>query len=66
MPVIKIKCENCGHGMAYYEQRQTRSADEGSTLFYTCVQCNNKWNESWWYTDNICQFAHKLYAIMKF
>lgn len=44
LPTIAINCEKCGSGHAYFEQRQTRSADEASTLFFTCVGCGHKWN----------------------
>lgn len=38
-------CDKCGteQEVRYYEQ-QLRSADEGTTVFYTCTACGNRWN----------------------
>jgi len=48
-PVLKAKtkvaCDKCGNDEAYYEEFQTRSADEPATTFYTCTKCNHKWRE---------------------
>uniref|UniRef100_A0AC35TV12 DNA-directed RNA polymerase subunit n=1 Tax=Rhabditophanes sp. KR3021 TaxID=114890 RepID=A0AC35TV12_9BILA len=35
-------CPKCDHGEATYTTRQTRSADEGQTVFYTCTKCKSK------------------------
>uniref|UniRef100_A0A914EPR8 DNA-directed RNA polymerase subunit n=1 Tax=Acrobeloides nanus TaxID=290746 RepID=A0A914EPR8_9BILA len=35
-------CPKCGHGKATYSTQQTRSADEGQTVFYTCTKCKQK------------------------
>ncbi|QDS73357.1 hypothetical protein FKW77_007030 [Venturia effusa] len=41
----EITCPNgCGAEKARYHEKQTRGADEGSTIFYTCVGCGYKWN----------------------
>ncbi|KAI0155011.1 hypothetical protein GGR57DRAFT_502196 [Xylariaceae sp. FL1272] len=37
-------CEKCGNNEVKFSAVQLRSADEGSTIFYTCVKCGNKWN----------------------
>jgi Transcription factor S-II (TFIIS) len=36
-------CPSHGHRMANYREVQTRSGDEGSTLFLTCLQCGIRW-----------------------
>ncbi|KAI6229008.1 DNA-directed RNA polymerase subunit [Aphelenchoides fujianensis] len=35
-------CSKCSHNKATYSTQQTRSADEGQTVFYTCVKCGNR------------------------
>lgn len=35
-PTIKHTCPGCGAGEMRYRSVQTRSADEGQTIFYTC------------------------------
>ncbi|EME78623.1 uncharacterized protein MYCFIDRAFT_78333 [Pseudocercospora fijiensis CIRAD86] len=42
--VIKQPCEKCGNEEVRFYTQQLRSADEGSTVFYTCPRCNHKWN----------------------
>eukprot|EP00040_Diaphanoeca_grandis_P000431 m.15422 g.15422 ORF g.15422 m.15422 type:complete len:114 (+) comp10567_c0_seq1:185-526(+) len=43
----EVECEKCGHMEATVYERQTRSADEPSTQFYTCMnpKCKHKWKE---------------------
>ncbi|KAF7845653.1 hypothetical protein BT93_L1416 [Corymbia citriodora subsp. variegata] len=41
---IKETCEKCGKEEVRYYTLQLRSADEGSTVFYTCDGCGHKWN----------------------
>ncbi|KAK5742871.1 DNA-directed RNA polymerase I core subunit rpa12 [Elasticomyces elasticus] len=41
---IMETCAKCGCEEVRYYTQQLRSADEGSTVFYTCPQCGNKWN----------------------
>ncbi len=36
---VQEKCPNCPSNKMYFHTMQTRSADEGSTVFYQCVKC---------------------------
>lgn len=38
-----LKCRRCGSSEISWEQKQTRSADEASTVFCTCTKCKNRW-----------------------
>lgn len=38
-----LKCRRCGSSDVSWEQKQTRSADEASTVFCTCTKCKNRW-----------------------
>lgn len=38
-----LKCRRCGSSEVSWEQKQTRSADEASTVFCTCTKCKNRW-----------------------
>lgn len=40
---IKETCPECGHDEAYYELKQTRSADEAPTRIFTCAKCKHVW-----------------------
>lgn len=42
---IKEICPECGHKEAYYELKQTRSADEAPTRFFECASCGHKWRD---------------------
>ncbi|HLD01086.1 MAG TPA: transcription factor S [Candidatus Nanoarchaeia archaeon] len=44
-PKIRITCEKCGHGVAYYWTQQTRGADEPETRFFKCEECSYTWRE---------------------
>ena len=37
------KCFKCGKHEIFSFSKQTRSADEPETHFFTCLNCNNKW-----------------------
>ncbi|KAF4584539.1 DNA-directed RNA polymerase I core subunit rpa12 [Pleurotus pulmonarius] len=41
--LVAEKCPECGHMEAYSKDKQLRSADEGTTVFYTCAACNHGW-----------------------
>ncbi|TFK71746.1 hypothetical protein BDN72DRAFT_793520 [Pluteus cervinus] len=41
--LVAEKCPVCGHLEAYSKELQLRSADEGTTVFYTCVTCKHGW-----------------------
>ena len=43
--VCAAQCPKCGHGEAYYNEVQTRSADEPATLFFRCCKCHHNWKE---------------------
>ena len=45
---IAMRCinEECDADVVEYYQLQLRSADEGSTTFYECPKCGEKWNEN--------------------
>ena len=36
---VERKCEKCGNEQMTYTAQQTRSADEGQTVFFTCPKC---------------------------
>mmetsp|Transcript_58514 Transcript_58514/g.67578 ORF Transcript_58514/g.67578 Transcript_58514/m.67578 type:complete len:150 (+) Transcript_58514:49-498(+) len=39
--VIDMPCKKCDSKKLYYYTMQTRSADEGQTVFYECVKCGH-------------------------
>ncbi|VDM32473.1 unnamed protein product [Hydatigera taeniaeformis] len=41
-PSVKRDCYYCGNNRMTYVTMQTRSADEGQTVIYTCTQCKKK------------------------
>lgn len=42
--LINEKCPECGNPQVQFRTLQLRSADEGTTVFYTCPKCNYKWS----------------------
>ena len=39
---VEHVCSKCEYTLATYSTMQTRSADEGQTVFYTCLRCGRK------------------------
>lgn len=44
-----LECSRCGSKRTISYQKQTRSADEGSTTFAKCVDCKKQWRHNNWY-----------------
>ncbi|OAF67193.1 DNA-directed RNA polymerase I subunit RPA12 [Intoshia linei] len=44
-PVADHECANCGNSQMLYTTKQTRSADEGQTIFYKCPNCGHMESE---------------------
>ncbi|XP_039250224.1 DNA-directed RNA polymerase I subunit RPA12-like [Styela clava] len=40
-PKLERLCGHCGHNEMTYKTQQTRSADEGMTIFYYCLKCGS-------------------------
>ena len=38
-------CKRCGSRKISYYEMQTRSADEGTSSFFTCIDCGAKWTK---------------------
>ncbi|KAJ8688377.1 hypothetical protein QAD02_024172 [Eretmocerus hayati] len=45
-PIVDRKCPQCNHDKMSYATLQLRSADEGQTVFYTCIKCKFKETEN--------------------
>ena len=46
LPTAHETCPKCGENEAWTREQQTRSADEGSTVFYTCKACRHRWKQN--------------------
>lgn len=42
----EIVCRKCGSRKISKRSLQTRSGDEGATIFYHCVVCKSRWKQS--------------------
>ena len=38
-----VRCRRCGSQEVSWEEKQTRSADEGATVFCVCTACKMRW-----------------------
>ena len=38
---IEQDCEHCDNNVMYFYTRQTRSVDEGQTVYYECTKCGH-------------------------
>jgi len=45
-PQIEMDCIKCPSREVTWSQAQLRSADEGSTIFYRCLRCGERWQEN--------------------
>lgn len=45
-PTVERRCPKCGHEKMSYAALQLRSADEGQTVFFTCLKCKYKESEN--------------------
>jgi DNA-directed RNA polymerase subunit M len=45
LPTMKVSCQKCGNGEAFYWMVQTRGGDEASTQFFRCTKCGRTWRE---------------------
>jgi transcription factor S len=46
LPTIQFTCPRCGNNTAFVWQVQTRGADESSTQFLRCTNCNYTFREN--------------------
>lgn len=45
MPTTRAECPKCSNKEAFWWMVQTRGADESTTQFFRCTQCNHTWRE---------------------
>ena len=56
--VVAHNCDKCHHDKALFWQMQTRSGDEGATLFYECVSCGHSMREVSGVNCDNCSYKH--------
>lgn len=40
-----IKCKSCGKNTVTFFEKQTRGADEGASVYYSCSNCLTHWKQ---------------------
>ena len=40
-PTVEQDCEKCDNDLMYFRTAQTRSVDEGQTVYYECTKCSH-------------------------
>lgn len=58
---VDRRCVKCGSEKMEYRTQQTRSADEGQTVFYTCPKCGLVF--SWFFVHLFSRFFNILQAL---
>ncbi|KAF2207526.1 hypothetical protein CERZMDRAFT_71583 [Cercospora zeae-maydis SCOH1-5] len=43
---VEQECEKCSAPEMYFTELQLRSADEGTTIFYSCRKCGHRYKEN--------------------
>lgn len=44
-PIKGIKCPRCPSDEGWLEEAQTRSRDEGASIYYICTTCEHRWKK---------------------
>jgi len=58
-PMVDKICPQCGNDRMIYTTLQTRSADEGQTIFYLCPKCRFRDREDSWISCIDCSSSFK-------
>lgn len=47
LKATELECRKCHHvGTVSYFEKQIRAADEGTTVFFSCDNCNARWRQN--------------------